>query len=122
MKFKNILFIVLLFTFSISACTKEKLKGDPTDDKHMLLYDKWWYNIDNQGRGDHLFNSSGTVIWTLMPSEGTWKWKPNDSLELNFPGTPAFTVWFKSIKEDSMEYWPTFEPEGNYYQFSTTKP
>jgi len=88
----------------------------------MMLYDKWWYNTDNQGRGDHFFNSDGTLQWTLMPAEGTWEWKPNDSLKVSFTGYPDATLWFKSIEENNMEYWPTFEPEANIYKFSTTKP
>ena len=120
MKIKHFIALMLLFTLAMSACKKEE--EEPAPDPHELLYDKWWYNVGNQGRGDHYFDSDGTVQMTIPAANGTWKWGVNDSLTVTMDGYPPMNLHFTKITENSMEYWPTFEPEGNLYQFSTTKP
>lgn len=124
MKVKHLIAIIFLFTIAISACKKETTPDeDPAPvDKKEQLYNKWWYNVGNQGRGNHYFNSNGTVEMTIPQASGTWQWSLNDSLIVTMDGYPPITLWFSKIEANTMEYWPTFEPEGNLYQFSTVKP
>lgn len=113
------LFIITILT--LIGCSKNA--DEPSvDDKHKLLYDKWWYSIDSQDRGEEYFNSDGTCQMTIPPASGTWTWKANDSLKVDFVGYPSLILHFTILKQDTMEYWPTFEPLGIYYKFSTTKP
>ena len=119
MKLRFILF--LFITIQFFSCNKNN--DNPTiDDNHKMLYDKWWYGSKDQGRGDHFFGSDGSALWTLMPSEGSWEWRPNDSLKVVFPSNPPIVFWFTKIENDNMEYWPSTEPEGILFQFSTTEP
>lgn len=113
---------IIIATLAITACGKDDDDDVTTTDPHELLYDKWWYNVGNQGRGAHYFNSDGTCQMTIPPASGTWTWSVNDSLIVNIDNYPSMTLHFTEIKENTMEYWPTFEPEGNLYQFSTTEP
>ena len=121
MKVKHFIALLLLFSLGMAACGKEE-EEEPIPDPHEMLYDKWWYNEGNQGRGDHYFNSDGTCQMTIPPANGTWTWSVNDSLTVTMDSYPPMNLHFSFIKESTMEYWPTFEPEGNLYQFSTTKP
>jgi len=122
MKFKLFFIFILLLSVSFVACNKNDDKDKPSEDKHMKLYDKWWYGTENQGRGDHYFGSDGTAIWTLVAGEGVWEWRSNDSLKIVFPSNPPLVFWFTKIEDNEIEYWPNTEPEGAFFQFSTTKP
>jgi hypothetical protein len=103
------------------GCNKSTDEEKPTD-KHILLYDKWWYNINNQGMGDHFFNSDGTIVITNPPSLGTYVWIENDSMTISIQNLQPYNIWFSKIEDTLMEFRHADEPEGNYYQFSTVKP
>ncbi len=121
-KLKLVIALFVFAAFAIASCNKTPDDPPAPKDKHELLYDKWWYNVGNQGRGAHYFNSDGTCQITIPPSSGVWKWSVNDSLIVTMDNYPPMTLHFTKIEETEMEYWPTFEPEGNLYQFSTTEP
>ena len=121
MKSNIVLIFFVLFSLSFVACNKND-DNNTTTDKHVKLYDKWWYSVGNQGRGNHYFGSDGTAIWTLVAGEGAWEWRSNDSLRVVFPSNPPLVFWFTKIEDNEIEYWPNTEPEGNLFQFSTTAP
>jgi hypothetical protein len=119
----QLLSVVFLIVFFASACKKDDDNDkDSAQERHEMLYDKWWYNVGNQGKGDHFFNSDGTVLITIPPIQGTWLWTSNDSLQVTFPGSAPSIFHFTNIQENAMSYWPTYEPAGNIYNFSTIDP
>lgn len=118
----NLVFSVIIITIlTLMSCGK-KTDSPSVDDTHKLLYDKWWYSMDVDNKGDEYFSSDGTCQMTIPPASGTWTWKANDSLLVQLDGYPSFVLHFLRIEKDTMEYWPTFEPIGVNYKFSTTKP
>jgi hypothetical protein len=125
MKIKQLFALMILLSMTFAACTKDdddkKEEETPSKSKHEMLYDKMWYNL-GQGRGDHYFNSDGTCTWSLVAGQGSWEWKPNDSLKVSFPGYTDQVFHMLKIEEKTMEYWPTSEPEANIYKFSDTQP
>ncbi len=113
--------VLTCLSLSVWSCNNNDDDDDPS--KEELLYDKWWYNLENQGQGEHLFGSDGSVhIVNPGPGVGTYTWGPNDSMYISLPGGTSFTLWFRKIEEGYMEYWHPAEPLGYYYKFSTTKP
>jgi|GEM_PF-2507213 hypothetical protein len=119
---KNILaFLILLVAVTAFQCAKEDDNSQDLD-YHYYLYDKWWYNTNQQGWGDHFFHSDGTIEVTNPPMYGTWNWIQNDSMRINFEGYGQVTYHFNYITENAMELYPTYLTENDVIIFSTTKP
>jgi hypothetical protein len=115
--------VLLALALTFTSCDKDDDDDVPLS-KQELLVDKWWYDVAGQNRGDHKFNSAAKTVDFTYPSpiQGTYLWGPNDSMYITMPGgAPPFTLWFKTVTETNMEYWPTFEPVENIYKFTTTK-
>lgn len=122
---KNLTFLLslLLVTALVAvnySCNKDD--DEPEPDTKELLLDKTWYSVGEIGNGTQIYGSDGTYTFQPAGVTGTWAWGPNDSMYMVSAGGASFTFWFMKIEDDYMEYWPTFEPEGNIYKFSTTKP
>ena len=121
MKIKQLLALILLISLLSATCKKDD-EPNPTDERHKLLYDKWWYDATGNSYPQYIINSDGTFL--ISPSlTGTWQWQPNDSLQLTIDGLSGTTVyWYKKIENQNVTFWPSFEPENTFYYFSTTKP
>ena len=101
------------------ACNKDEDLPKPSD-IHKLIYDKTWYCDDANQQPNNYFNSDGTFI--ISPNSGNWEWHSNDTLVLtDAVNSTIMVIWFTKIEENKIEYWPTWEPEGTTYKF-TTKP
>lgn len=126
-RFYSLLSAMLMFSLALTFTNCNKDNNDDDDgpkSKKELLVDKWWYNNPDQGRGNFKFNSNNTLEATYpAPTSGTYEWGPNDSMYITMDGgAPPFTYHFITVEASVMEYWPTFEPEGNVYRFTTTEP
>ena len=111
--------IIVVFAIILSSCKKD----DEQDvNKDELLLEKTWYNNPDLGRGNHFFSSDGSLLITNPTITGTWQWGPNDSMYISTTMGDNYTWWFRTIEENRMEYWPTYEPPNTFYQFTTTKP
>ena len=128
MKTKHFIAFLLLATLTFVACGKDDdddEKEPPVKSKHEMLYDKWWYDVGGDNRDDHKFDSDGTWQMTTTPVvTGNYEWLENDSLLLTYDAYPDIKLvyYFPEITETTMKFWPKNEPEGNIYEFSTTKP
>ena len=112
--------IILLLVLSFASCKKD-IDEPSIHDIHKRLYDKTWYSIDDNFQENHYFSSDGTFI--ISPNQGTWEWRPNDTLSLNNTNNSQKTrIWITRLEDNYFEYWPIWEPEGIRYKFSTTKP
>jgi hypothetical protein len=126
---KNLRFILSMMLVSALiavsySCNKDDDDNDddPEPSKQELLLDKTWYSIGDIGSGSQIYNSDGTYIFQPAGNTGTWTWGPNDSMYFVSSQGAQYTFWFIKIEKDYMEFWPTYEPEGNIYKWSTTKP
>lgn len=97
-------------------------KDDDEKSKYELLYDKTWYNINGYGDGTNNFSSNGTFMFQPSGLSGTYYWSSADTMSLEYNNGNDQKFYFKTIEEDYMKYWPTNEPEGTYYEYSTTEP
>ncbi len=113
--------ISILLSFILFGVSCKKNEDLPTSsDVHERLYDKMWRCDDANFQADHFFSSDGTFV--ISPSTGTYQWRPNDTLILTDPTNSTTTVlWFTSLEDSTMAYWPTWEPEGIIYKFTIKK-
>lgn len=125
---KKILHLGLILFFASTTLLLVNCKDDDTDDnnttpktKKELLIGKTWYAVlPNTQPQECKFNSDGTMSFVTPTVSGTYVWDANDSMKLSVGGS-NITWWFKTVNDTMMEYWPTFEPSTNIYQFKTHK-
>ena len=118
---KKQIILISLLLLAFASCNKDS--DEPSiHDIHKRLYDKTWYSIDQNYQVNHYFSSDGTFI--ISPNQGTWEWRPNDTLNLyNINNNnETIRIWITRLEDNYFEYWPVWEPENVRYKFSTTKP
>lgn len=134
MKKALLILMTLGLLISFSNCDKDKDDDNNNNNnqtqngRYYKLYNKWWYNLYGQARGDHYFKNTDSIKGTfevthptLPDYNGNYQWYPSgDSMLIEVNG--AYNVYFFNfIGDDEMNYSPANEPNNVYY-FADTKP
>lgn len=124
-------FLIISLIVSFTFCSKDEDDRDPMEieyGRYYKLYNKMWYNLEGQQRGDHYFKPTDSIKGTFevdhpyMPDyTGDYQWYPTGDSMLVKIGNTFLAFYFKDISDHTMSYAPSNEPE-NIYLFADTKP